>query len=58
MITIENKQLGDLIVTNVERYFDESGSYLDHYQAKANRTPTNDEMNDLFVNHKIVCMSS
>jgi len=46
-----------LTVTNFDRYFDVTGSYMDHYQATANREPTPDEMEELFK-YKIVCVTT
>ena len=54
----EDIQIGDLVVTKIERYFDESGSYMDHFQATANRQPTHSEMKMLADQYKVVCVTS
>ncbi len=48
VILLPNRELNDLRVEVTGKYFDESGSYMNHWRATSNRTPTDEEMRKLF----------
>jgi hypothetical protein len=56
-IVIKNSDRGDLVISEIEPYFDFTGSYMDHYEGKMNREPTSLEMKTLKRDYKVVSLT-